>query len=244
MPATLRATKRNGDAATLADVTAEAFIVAEITRRFPDDGITAEERAAIVGANDVVWHVDPLDGTMNFQRHMGPWAVSIGVMRGRDIIAGCVVEGVSGDIFTTALGGGAQRNGRAIHVTQTPIVKEALAGFDCPYDDPPRSTTTKAAIGTLLTRTKALRCYGSCAVALCKVATGELDVYAVEYGKSWDFAAGTLLVREAGGTVTTWAGGHYHPEHNTQVLATNGILHREVKELLAPHVVAHATEAR
>lgn len=73
------------------------------------------------------------------------------------------------------------------------------------------------------------------------IASGELDVYAVEYGKSWDFAAGTLLVREAGGKVTTWAGEHYHPEHNTQVLASNRILHPKAEELLEDFVLTHPT---
>lgn len=241
MPPAIRGIKRNRDVATLADVTAEAFIVAEITKRFPNDGITAEERKPIPGTNDVVWHVDPLDGTMNFKRHMGPWAVSIGVMRGSDIFAGCIVEGVTGDVFTTALHGGAQRNGRTIHVSTTAAVKEALIGFDCPYDDPPRSTTTKAAVSTLLAKSEALRCYGSCAIALCKIATGELDAYVVEYGKSWDFAAGTLLVREANGAVTNWAGETYYPEHNTQVLATNGILHGDLTQLLTEDTRRHPT---
>jgi myo-inositol-1(or 4)-monophosphatase len=71
--------------------------------------------------------------------------------------------------------------------------------------------------------------------ALCKVAAGELDAYAVEFGKSWDFAAGVLLVREAGGTVTTWADHHYYPEHDTQILATNGLLHDTVVDLLKPY---------
>jgi myo-inositol-1(or 4)-monophosphatase len=66
-------------------------------------------------------------------------------------------------------------------------------------------------------------------------------VYVVEYGKAWDFAAGTLLVREAGGSVTTRAGQHYSPEDHTQVLATNGILHAKVRELLTPFVAAHPT---
>lgn len=242
MPPTTLGTKPNGDLATLADVTAEGFIVAEIRRRFPDDGINAEEQAPITGTNDVVWHVDPLDGTMNFRRHMGPWAVSIGIMRGRDIITGCIVEGVSGDVFTTALDGGAQRNGRTIHVSKTAAIKEALVGFDCPYDEAPRRDTTAPALNRLLLSSKALRCYGSCAVALCKIATGELDAYFVEYGKSWDFAAGTLLVREAGGIVTTWAGQNYYPEHNTQVLATNGILHLDVTALLTAQAKRHPVE--
>ena len=242
-PPTAVGVKPNGDEATLADITSQKLIIEEIRRRFPADGIKAEEGwpTPLDGTNDIVWHVDPLDGTINFKRNMGPWAVSIGVLRGDEIIAGCIVEGTSGDVFTASSGAGAQRNGEAIRVSTTEPVKLALAGFDCPYDDPPRMTTTYAAVGSLLKESKALRCYGSCAVALCRIATGELDVYFVEYGKSWDFAAGTLLVREAGGTVTTWAGQPYHPEHNTQVLATNGILHDDVEKLLAAHVATHPT---
>lgn len=187
----------------------------------------------------MLWLVDPLDGTFNFSRNMGPWAVSIGVLRGSDIITGCIVEGISGDVFTAARGAGAQRNGTPLRVSATAPLHEALVGFDCPYDETARMKTTYPAIGALLEKSKALRCYGSCAVALCKIAAGELDVYAAEYGKAWDFAAATLLVREAGGRVTTWAGHHYSPEDHTQVLATNGILHASVRELLTPFVAAH-----
>jgi myo-inositol-1(or 4)-monophosphatase len=241
MPPTIMVEKSNGDLATLADIAAHTFIIEEIIKRFPDDTIKSEEGSPTPGTSDVVWHVDPLDGTLNFLRHMGPWAVSIGVLRGNTIVAGCIVEGSTGDIFTASQGAGAQRNGRPIHVSATAALNEALVGFDCPYDQGPRMQTTYPAIGKLLEKSKALRCYGSCAIALCKIATGELDSYAVEYGKSWDFAAGTLLVREAGGTVTTWAGENYHPEHNTQVLATNGILHENIRGLLTPYVAAHPT---
>lgn len=121
MPPTLTVEKLNGDIATLGDVAAQAYIIEEIRRRFPDDGIKAEEGAEVPlhGINDVVWHVDPLDGTLNFKRHMGPWAVSIGVIWGDKIVAGCVVEGMSGDVFTAALDYGAQRNGRSIRVSST-----------------------------------------------------------------------------------------------------------------------------
>jgi myo-inositol-1(or 4)-monophosphatase len=241
IPPTAIVEKPNGDVSTLADIAAQRLIVDELRRRFPDDAIRAEEGSPLSGSGNIRWEVDPLDGTLNFKRHMGPWAVSIAALRGESIIVGCIVEGISGDVFTAAQGAGAQRNGTTIQVSTTVTLKDALVGFDCPYDQEPRMSTTYPALGELLRAAKALRCYGSCAIALCKIATGELDVYVVEYGKSWDFAAGTLLVREAGGKVSTWAGEQYHPEHNTQVLATNGVQHNAVKELLRTHICPHPT---
>jgi myo-inositol-1(or 4)-monophosphatase len=225
--------KLNGDVATRADRDSGTFILSEISKRFPDDTVITEENAPYTGTSGFIWLVDPLDGTLNFQRNMGPWAVSVALLRYPEVLAGCIVEGSRGDVFTTSRGGGALRNDLPIRVSTTTDVKEALIGFDCPYDQEPRMGTTYGAVGRLLGASKALRCYGSCAAAMCMIATGELDAYAVEYGKSWDFAAGTLLVREAGGAVTTWRERHYYPEHNTQVLATNGLLHSEVATLIS-----------
>jgi myo-inositol-1(or 4)-monophosphatase len=241
IPPTAMGEKANGDVSTLVDIAAQNFIVEELSRRFPEDRIRAEEGTPRSGSGCIRWEIDPLDGTLNFKRHVGPWAVSIAAVRHEDILVGCVADGSNGDVFTAAQGFGAQRNGRTIQVSATNALTEALVGFDCPYDHAPRMRTTFPAVGELLRESKALRCYGSCAIALCKIATGELDAYAVEYGKSWDFAAGTLLVREAGGKVTNWAGDHYYPEHNTQVLATNSTLHEAVKPLLKAHVCQHPT---
>ena len=241
IPPTAMGEKANGDVSTLADIVAQNFIVEELRRRFPEDRVIAEEGTTRSGSGSVRWEIDPLDGTLNFMRHMGPWAVSIAAVRNNDILVGCIAEGSGDDVFTAAQGFGAQRNGRPIQVSSTEALALALVGFDCPYDHGPRMRTTLPAVGELLRESKALRCYGSCAVALCKIATGELDAYAVEYGKSWDFAAGTLLVREAGGKVTTWAGEHYHPEHNTQFLATNSTLHEPVKTVLKAHICQHPT---
>lgn len=166
---------------------------------------------------------------------MAPWAVSVAVLRGRNVVAACVVEGTSGDVFTASRGGGATRNGQPINVSATAALRDALIGFDCPYNREARMSTTYGAVGKLLEPAAALRCYGSCAFALCKIAAGELDAYAVEFGKSWDLAAGMLLVREAGGTVTTWTDHHYYPEDDTQVIATNGLLHGAVVDLLTSY---------
>jgi fructose-1,6-bisphosphatase/inositol monophosphatase family enzyme len=97
-----------------------------------------------------------------------------------------------------------------------------------------RMETTAPAVRSLLAVSGALRCYGTCAVALCMVAAGEIDAYAVEYGKPWDFAAGTLLVREARGTVTTWSGAAYDPRRDLQVLATNATLHNAIVNVTSP----------
>jgi myo-inositol-1(or 4)-monophosphatase len=226
--------KAAGDPVTAADQASESFIATEIRRRFPNDAMISEEGTSFAGDSGFRWLADPLDGTLNFAHNIGPWAVSLAVLQGSEIVAGCITEGRSRDVFTASRSSGAQRNGRAVRVSVTQTMREGLAGFDCPYDMTARMRTTYQAVGELLRVSAALRCYGSCAVALCMIASGEIDMYAVEYGKPWDFAAGTLLVREAGGQVTTWSGRHYDLERDIQVLATNGVLHESVVEVLAP----------
>jgi len=219
-------TKAPGNYVTAGDVASQAFIKKEIRRRFRRDAITSEERkGSLTGSSEYHWLADPVDGTQNFVKNMGPWAVSLAVLQGNRIVAGCVVEGTTRDVFTASVGQGARRNGKPIRVSTTPAPRSSLAAFDCPYFRKARMTTTYAAFGELLRVSASVRCYGSCAVALCMIAAGELDVYAVEHGKSWDFAAGTLLVHEAGGLVTTWAGRSLNPYRPVQVLATNGVLH-------------------
>lgn len=220
--------KGRADPLSGADKASTKFIVAEIKRRFPDDEIVCEDARKRLGSSGYTWFCDPLDGTLNAIRDGSPWAVSIALMRGDKILAGCVVEGRSGDVFTAVLGGGAHRNGKTITVSREATLKRSLVAFDCPYDVGPRNDTTYPALGKLLRVSGALRCYGSCAVALCLVAAGEIDVYAVEHGKPWDFAAGTLITREAQGSVTTWSGAPYDPRRNLQVLASNTILHSKV----------------
>lgn len=224
--------KGRGDLVTAADEASEKFIAAEIRSRFPDDEIICEEGTRYAGSSGFTWLCDPLDGTLNFARQAGPWAISLALLHGSKIVAGCVVDGSSGDVFTAVRGGGAKRNGEAIHVSSSSSLVQSLVGFDCPYDMNARMQTTYPAVGELLQIAAALRCYGSCAVALCMVAAGGLDAYAVEHGKPWDFAAGTLLVREAGGSVTTWSGGEYHPHRHVQVLATNSILHGALRDVV------------
>jgi myo-inositol-1(or 4)-monophosphatase len=220
--------KGRADPLSGADKASTKFIVADIKRRFPNDEIVCEDARKYPGSSGYTWFCDPLDGTLNAIRNSSPWGVSVALMRGAKILAGCVVEGKSGDVFTAVLGGGAQRNGKVINVSGQGMLRRSLVAFDCPYDMGPRNDTTYRALGKLLRVSGALRCYGSCAVALCLVAAGEIDVYAVEHGKPWDFAAGALITREAHGSVTTWSGTPYDPRRNLQVLASNSILHDKV----------------
>lgn len=225
--------KARGDLVTCADEASEKYIADAIRSQFPDDEVICEEGTKYDGTSGFTWLCDPLDGTLNYARGIGPWAVSIGLLRGTDLLAGCVAEGTSGDLFTATRGQGAQRNGQSIRVSETDVLSRSLIGFDCPYDMKARMETTYPVVGELLRVSGALRCYGSCAVALCRIAAGDLDAYAVEYGKPWDFAAGTLLVREAGGKVTTWAGGDYHPQRHLQIFATNNALHSSLAGIVA-----------
>ena len=227
--------KARGDLVTPADEASEAFIAAAIRNRFPDDRIVCEEGTEYGGTSGYLWLCDPLDGTLNFARDMAPWAVSLAVLHGDEVIAGCVVEGANQDVFTASRGDGARRNGQRISVSETAFLRESLVAFDCPYNMTARMTTTYHAVGELLQVSAALRCYGSCAVALCKIACGEIDVYAVEHGKPWDFAAGILLVEEAGGKVSRWCGRRYDPQRHLQILATNGVLHDAALTATKPH---------
>jgi myo-inositol-1(or 4)-monophosphatase len=200
------------DMVTEIDRASEDLIVRALLEAYPDDGILAEESGTHPGTSGLRWVVDPLDGTTNYLYGYPSWSVSIAVEtvsdRDRDggvassVIAGVVVDGAHGEVFTATAGGGAHRDGAPIACsTQTDLARALIAtGFA--YSATARRTQAEALVG-VLPHVRDIRRGGSAAVDLCTVACGRVDAYFERGLNWWDLAAGALIAREAGAVLAS-----------------------------------------
>jgi myo-inositol-1(or 4)-monophosphatase len=220
------------DIVTESDRRSEALIVARLRERFPEHGIVAEEggTGAAAGAK-FCWHVDPIDGTTNFAHSYPCFAVSIGLAEDGEPVAGVVFNPVSDEMFTAARGEGAYLNGKRIRVSAIDKLAVSLVATGFPTHQRKRSANMNYYWEFTL-RSHGVRRDGSAALDLCSVACGRFDAY-WEFGlKSWDAAAGVLLVQEAGGKVSDMNGGPYRLG-GPHILSTNGRIHGEMQEVAA-----------
>ena len=220
------------DPVTEMDRRVEAFVRAELGAAFPDYAILAEEDGGEQPDARPRWLVDPLDGTTNYA-HGYPWyAVSIGLeVEGRVMVA-AVYNPVLDELFTARRGRGARLNATAIRVSRTANLGRSLLASGFPYDAWTSDRDNGREWVRFLKRVVSLRADGSAALDLCHVAAGRVDGYWELDLEPWDMAAGALIVTEAGGRVTQVDGEPFTP-YARSVLATNGLIHEAMLEVLS-----------
>ncbi|MGH7743095.1 MAG: inositol monophosphatase family protein [Candidatus Eiseniibacteriota bacterium] len=219
------------DLVTEFDRRSEALLLAEIQRRFPAHGVLAEESGAHPAAGAVRWIVDPLDGTTNFAHNYPFFAVSIAAESAGRLLAGAVYDPVRDELFSAAAGSGATLNGARLSVSAVAHIEDALLVTGFPYDVRERPELSLKPFQAFLTRAQGVRRDGSAALNLCYLAAGRFDGFWERGLSAWDMAAGVLVVREAGGTVTDFDGGAFDLDAR-RMLATNDRLHQAMIELL------------
>jgi myo-inositol-1(or 4)-monophosphatase len=238
--------KGDVDLVTETDKRSEAAIVRRIRKEFPDHAIVAEEgsEGAPRGAK-YCWYIDPLDGTTNFAHGYPCFCTSIGLQENDVPIAGVVVNPIANETFSAARGGGARLNGRPIHVSKVPKLAESLVATGFPTHMRHHSANMDYYWGFTL-RSHGVRRDGSAALDLCSVACGRFEGF-WEFGlNSWDTAAGALIIREAGGKVTDLDGTEYRVG-GPSVLASNGLVHEEMRVLaveIATNVAASPNDSK
>lgn len=190
------------DPVSAADAAAERAIVERLTAALPDDGILGEEgEGERHGTTGRRWVIDPLDGTVNFLYGQPLWCVSIACVDASGPIAGAVVQPPSGEVFSAARGGGAWLGEQPLEVTRPAGLSHALIATGFSYRGAVRADWGRV-VASLLPEVRDIRRGGAAALDLAWVAAGRLDGY-VEFAlQPWDWAAGRLLVEEAGGHVT------------------------------------------
>lgn len=197
------------DFVTEADIEAQEIIQKILLDRFPDHQFVGEESPAakIVpsDSDEYCWIVDPLDGTTNFIHQLRSFAVSIALYRGGKLLVGTVFDPLLDECFSAASGQGATLNGKPIRPSKCTEVNDALLVFSLPAgvksDDP-----QVLRFLTMVEHAASLRRLGSAALNLCYVACGRTDGYWANCLKSWDVAAGWLILEEAGGVITDYDG--------------------------------------
>ena len=226
------------DLVTEADRLSEACIIDTIQTCFPDHTIVAEESGRQTGREtDFEWYIDPLDGTTNFAHRIGVYAVSIAfALRGK-VLVGIVLNPSSGELFTASKGSGAHLNGRPIRVSKISELSESLLATGFPYNIRENHQPVLERFGNCLLAAQGVRRMGSAAIDLCHVACGRVEGFWEQYLKPWDMAAGMLIAREAGATVTDFEGRPTGIE-SAEILATNGGIHAQMLKLLKMGLVS------
>jgi myo-inositol-1(or 4)-monophosphatase len=236
------ATEYKGDAdlVTVADRTAEKLIRERLAAVFPEHGIYGEEgtRDRLDGA--FRWYVDPLDGTTNFAHGFPQFAVSMGLEQrpaglaptaDGTLVAAVIYDPMRDELYVAERGRGALLNDKPIHVTRTPELCESLLATGFPSHKRHENPNIHFYHEFCL-RSHGVRRAGSAALDLAYVAAGRLDGFWEFNLNPWDTAAGILLVEEAGGRVTDFAGEHFRLD-SRETLASNGLIHAELMSFFA-----------
>ena len=242
--------KHAHDYVSYVDKGSERLIVSALRELLPEAGFITEEGTADVSrseecgvrSEELLWVVDPLDGTTNFIHQYAPYAVSIALLQGKTVLIGVVYEICADECFYAWKGGGAwlcgMRNvecgtrsdecgvrSERLHVSSQKM-QDALLCLQFPYNSDAYKPVMKRLIDRLYGHVGSIRACGSAAMALCQVAAGRLDGYAEQYIGQWDYMAGSLIVMEAGGTVTDYSGSQDFTQGNS-VVATNGVIQQD-----------------
>ncbi len=232
--------KHGREAVTEADREIERLLSARIRARFPDDAISGEEfgqvdpaGAASRPAPSRVWHIDPIDGTLNFALGLPNFCTSVALMDGDRILTAIVHQPLLDETFTATAGEGARLGGKPIHVSDRAALAEAIVSAQLQKRG--RFISNAALLQAVLLGTMKMRRLGTIALEMAYLADGRFDALVAGKGAPqplYDVAAGILLVQEAGGRVTDHLGVPYKPL-STDLVATNGLVHDELISLIS-----------
>ncbi len=200
--------KSETDFVTEVDHACEKLLMDSIFGGFPDHSIIAEETGKVKGHADHCWHIDPLDGTINYSHKVPFFAISVAYQFQGKLQLGVVYDPSHDECFSAERGKGAWLNGEAIHVSDCPDLQHSLLVTGLPHNEPDLTVVSRRMeiFGRITNITQGVRRLGSAAIDMCYVACGRLDGYWEEKINSWDIAAGSLICKEAGAMVTDFQG--------------------------------------
>lgn len=223
--------KHAHDYVSYVDKQSERYIVSKLRTVLPEAGFITEEGSATHADEEYCWVVDPLDGTTNFIHRHPPYAVSIALMQGQQILIGVVYEICADECFYAWKDGGAYLNGQPISVSNSQM-EDALLCCQLPYNAEAYKPVITSLINRFYGHCASIRMLGSAAIALCYVAAGRLDAYVEQYIGQWDYMAGARIVMEAGGRVTDYEGKAAFTQGNN-VVATNAVIHEQLQQAVS-----------
>lgn len=225
--------KGHRDVVTAGDLAAEGLLRERLTSAFPADGIVGEEGTAVQSTSGRQWYLDPIDGTLNFSRGLPIWCVSLCLFDDHGPLLGVIRDPLRGDTFRAARGCGADLNGESIATSAVTQLDQALVHITIDFHEDSMEAGL-ADVQALAPRTLRSRNIGSAALALAYVAAGFFDAMVHRYAHTWDYGAGVLLIREAGGYVTDMAGAPYTEATSSVIAAANPGLASDLLNVVMP----------
>ena len=228
--------KGKADFVSYVDKQAEVQIVNSLRKLLPDSGFIAEEGTAKSADEKYKWIIDPLDGTTNFIHGLPPFAVSIALMDDQELVIGVVYEITQDECFYAWKGSKAYLNGNEIKVSTAATTNNALIATGFPYSAFDKLECYVASMRHFMVNSHGLRRFGSAATDLAYVAAGRFEAF-YEHGlKPWDVAAGTIILRQAGGKVSDFNGGDKFL-FNGEMVASNGAYFDEFYDIVHKYFV-------
>jgi len=213
------------------DKLSETKIIEVIREDFPGHYILSEEAGELKQDSEFKWLIDPIDGTVNYAHSIPITCVSIALEKKGEIICGAVYNPISEEFFFSEKGKGAFLNDKQIFVSKENDLEKSLLVTGFPYDSSTYKPDPAAVFKKFLMRDIPIRRLGSAAIDLCWTACGRFEGFWEYNLNAWDVAAGYLILTEAGGKVSDFYGKEFSV-YGKQILATNGIVHEQMKEVI------------
>jgi len=219
------------DLVTDVDKKCEEIIVHHLRKNCPTIGILSEEGFSKNFSSPNLWIVDPLDGTTNYAHGYPCFSISIALQLEKELVIGVIHNPLTQESYTATKKGGAFKNNQPLCVSSVKRVERALLCTGFPYDIGISERNNLREFTKVIRYAQGVRRDGSAALDLCRVAEGVFDGFWELKLKPWDVAAGALIIKEAGGMVTTFTGDPFSPFADT-IVGTNGLIHEEMLSLL------------
>jgi myo-inositol-1(or 4)-monophosphatase len=216
------------DVVTEIDHRSEEFLIRSIRARFGDHQILAEESGNAPGSPEHTWYIDPVDGTINYAHGLPIFCVSLAYAHQGQPVLGVVYDPSRDECFSAERGQGAWLNGTALRVSTTENLAQALLATSFPSETPTGEADNMTYFQRLNPLARSIRRLGSSALDQCYVAAGRLDGYWTIETSPWDIAAGTLIITEAGGVVSTISGSPGLLVPPCSLLAANPSIHGQI----------------
>jgi len=212
------------------DLRSEELIISRIRKEFPDHSILSEEEGEEVHGKEYLWVIDPIDGTINFSRKIEEYAISIALCRKGEIELGVIYQPVMDKLYVAEKRKGAYLNDKKINVSSEQETINALVATDNSSKIDTRIANFQI-LSKICSEVRHTCIFGSGALHLAKIAEGKLDFYYKSRFNFWDYAAGIILIQEAGGKVTDFEG-NIISRDSKNIIASNGVLHKKVLDLI------------
>ncbi|MEW5895918.1 MAG: inositol monophosphatase family protein [Candidatus Omnitrophota bacterium] len=221
------------DLVSVVDTESEKCILDIIQKHYPAHNLLSEERGIIQKGSELTWVIDPLDGTTNFIFGIPLFCSSVALVYGNQTVVGAVYDAVHDEMFSAVAGQGAWLNDQRISVSSVGLLEESMMITGFFYDRSEAMIKNLESMKHFFEASvRGIRRFGSAALDLCYVASGRATGFWEFRLNPWDFAAGALIVQEAGGTVSNLRGENIDPTKQSYIVASNGRIHPEVLSIL------------